>query len=139
MSGFLINIGRKRTFLVSGIVLLTPISLIIFFLYLISKFNNYYKCLLDDILKEILTTIFFLILLFFTFKGKKWSKNILLSFLLIKIYFSLKFTAYISTNPFEYKFNNYYLLSAIIVYITAILHFAFSKSFKVFSKHQNSK
>lgn len=139
MSGFLINIGRKRTLWVSGAILLVSIYLIAFFLYLISKHEIYYEHLFDNIIKEALTVIFFSFLLIFIYKGKKWARNILLIVFLIKTYYSLQFIAYMLTvTSYLSIFTINFSLIEVIVYFTAIIHFAFSKSFKTFAKHQNS-
>ncbi len=139
MNGFLINIGRKRTLWISGTILFVSVYLISFFFYLSSKHEIYYKNLFNDIIKEGLIFLFFSFLLTFTYKGNKWAKNILLIIFLIKIYYSLQVIAYVSTVLSDLsRFNINFLLIKVVVYSIAILHFCFSKSFKVFAKHQNS-
>lgn len=140
MDHFLINIGKKRTILISIAILAISLYLIAFFMYLISKNDLFYTFLIRDIILQILVFISLIMLLIFVLKGKKWACNTLIIFLFIKAYFSLEYIAYIeAVKPNTHTLNTTYLSIQIIIYSTAIIHFGFSKSFIAFSKYKNIK
>ncbi len=142
MSGFLIHIGRKRTFWISISILSISIYTIFHFLYFKYKSHPYYKMWFTNrLIIEVIISTIFTFLLSLTYNGKEWAKQLAIIFLSIGVFMS---TIYISTNLnyigncYSY-FNPTVSLITIFIYLIGILHFAFSKSFKVFSKYQNSK
>lgn len=124
----LINLGKKRTILISISILLVSIHTIYFYHSVRPEIET--KKLIQQIIRFLLTFG----LLVMVYKGKNWAKIvslILFSLALVGAFFGL---ATLDT-PFMSKIP---LLVMIYVYSIAIYHFGFAKSFKEFSKYQNN-
>jgi hypothetical protein len=122
-------IGRKRTVLISISILLVSIHTIYF--YHSNKPEVDSAKLTQQIIRFLLTAV----LLYFLFKGKNWARlvsSILFSIAILGSLIAL-FTlkgSFIAKTP---------LLVMLFVYPMAIKHFWFSREYKAFSKHQNSR
>jgi hypothetical protein len=124
----LINLGKKRTILISISILLVSIHTIYFYHSVRPEIET--KKLIQQIIRFLLTFG----LLVMVYKGKNWAKIvslILFSLALVGAFLGL---ATLDT-PFMSKIP---LLVMIYVYSIAIYHFGFAKSFKEFSKYQNN-
>lgn len=141
MNGFLISIGKKRTLWVSYSMLILSIYIIGFYSYYVIKYLPTYDLIFlkVDAALETIKLILFSILLKYIYKGKIWAKQVLMATLIFDIVISLKQIATTLSLSSDFsKINKINLLSSIFIYCLAILHFNFSKSFNVFTEHQNS-
>jgi len=125
----LIKLGKKRTILISISILLVSIHTIYFYHIVRPEIET--KKLIQQIIRFLLTFG----LLYAVYKGKKWAKTLSI------ILFSLALLgALIAVGTLDRSFiNKVPLLVMIFVYSMAILHFGFSKSYKVFFDFQNGK
>lgn len=125
----LVAIGKKRTILISISILLVSLHTIYFYQVSVPEFDS--KKLTQQIIRFILTIGLLLAL----YQGKKWAKNISIVLFTIAIIGAI----YGVTNFEGLSINMTPFFVMIFVYGMAVYHFSFSKSFKAFQKHQNSK
>lgn len=122
-------------------MVLLSIYLIGFYSYYVIKYLPTYDLIFleIDVVIEIIKLILFSILLNYIYRGKNWAKKVLTILLLFGIFISLKKVA-VTLTLFSYFsiINKINLLSSVFIYCLAILHFKLSKSFNIFTEHQNS-
>jgi len=123
----LIEIGRRRTLLISISILLLSLWSIYFEQSVKSEID--FTKLVRQIIRFLLTVS----LLYFVYIGKNWARIIALILFGIGILVSIG--AFIGIDrDFLIKFP---FLVMIFIYGMAFYHFVFSKSFKEFNKYQN--
>lgn len=123
----LINLGRKRTLLISISVLLVSVHTIYFYHAVRPEIET--KKLFQQGIRFLLT----LGLLIVTYHGKQWAKITSIVLLSLGILGAIIGVATIE-GPFANKIP---FLVMIFVYATAVYHFGLSKSFKAFFDYQN--
>ena len=125
----LIKLGKRRTLLISLSILLVSIHTIYFFHVVRPEIDT------KKLIQQLIRLLFTFGLLVMVYKGRKWAVTtsiILFSLGLLIGVISLVTIEAPSVNKIP-------LIVMIFVYLMALYHFGFSKSFKAFHKFQNSE
>lgn len=125
----LIQIGKRRTILISVSILLVSIHTIYFYHALRPEIET--KKIIQQIVRFFLTVG----LLYLIYIGKNWAKNIAIVLFTLSAIIALYSAFTINTSII----NKTPFIVMLMVYSFAVYNFTFSKSFTAFQEYQNNK
>jgi hypothetical protein len=138
MSGFLINLGRKRTLYITGAIVIISCCFIFYLLYLRVNYYPYQSTILIwTLYREFFLISLFTVLIILSYNGKKSARHLLILTLIVKLFFTFKTLAFFSSMVLSTRLSLVFPILNAIIYSTALYHFAFSKSFTLFFENKN--